>query len=198
LKSSTGLARKGLIAHTGSVIMSLALKLFIKKAPLFFVALFLCTIAHADDWDSALKRAKREDKPVVLYFFTTYCSYCQAMDKEVLAEKEVSTALKKNAVYLRIDVEKREDLARFYGVRGYPTTTFLEPNGQRIVQIPGYIEKNDFKRLLAFVKGKYYKTMNLKEFLRKHARIESLQERPEALKASCPVRQGQIVNGHTS
>jgi len=89
------------------------------------------------------------------------------MDRDVLGEKEVSTALRNNTVYLRIDVEKREDLARFYGVRGYPTTTFLEPNGQRILQIPGYIEKNDFKRLLTFVRGKYYKTTNIKEFLQK-------------------------------
>ncbi|NTW44821.1 MAG: thioredoxin fold domain-containing protein, partial [Anaerolineaceae bacterium] len=123
--------------------MSFTLKLFIKKMPLFLVVLMLCGATYADDWDSALKRAKKEDKPVVLYFFTPYCSYCQAMDKEVLAEKDVSAILKKNAVYLRVDVEKREDLARFYGVRGYPTTTLLEPNGQRIVQIPGYIEKND-------------------------------------------------------
>lgn len=178
--------------------MSFALRLFIKKAPLFFIALLLCTAAHADGWDLALKRAKKEDKPVVLYFFTASCSYCQAMDKEVLAEKEVSTTLKKNAVYLRVDVEKREDLARFYGVRGYPTTTFLEPNGQRIFQIPGYIEKNDFKKLLAFVNGKHYKTMNLKEFLRKNAYMLPLKERPETLKASCPIWQGQIVNSHAS
>ena len=148
------------------------------------VVLLLYTTARADEWDIALRRAKQEDKPVILYFFTPYCSYCQAMDREVLAEKEINTVLKKNIVYLRIDVEKRDDLARFYGVRGYPTTTLLKPNGQQIIQIPGYIEKGDFKRLLAFVKGKYYKTMNLKEFLRKHARVIPLQDRPEALEVS--------------
>ena len=194
----TKLFRKRLIAPICSVMMSSALKFFIKKTPLFFIILLLCAAAHADDWDSALKRAKKEDKPVVLYFFTSYCSYCQAMDKEVLAEKDISMILKKNAVYLRVDVEKREDLARFYGVRGYPTTTLLEPNGQRIAQIPGYIEKNDFKKLLAFVKGKHYKNMNLKEFLQKQARFVPLQDSPKTLEAFCPIWQGKIVNSHTS
>jgi thioredoxin-related protein len=172
--------------------MSLVLKTFTAKTFLLLIIfiLLLSITARADDWDQALRRAKKEDKPVILYFFTLYCSYCQAMDKEVLAEKEINTTLKKNVVYLRIDVEKRDDLARFYGVRGYPTTTFLEPNGQQIIQIPGYIEKSSFKKLLAFVKGKHYKTMNLKEFLRKHASVKPLQDRPEALEASCPVRQG--------
>jgi len=171
--------------------MSLVLKSFTAKTFLLLLfVLLLCTTACADDWDLALRRAKREDKPVILYFFTPYCSYCQAMDKEVLAENEINTTLKKNIVYLRVDVEKRDDLARFYGVRGYPTTTFLEPNGQQIIQIPGYIEKGAFKKLLTFVKGKHYKTMNLKEFLRKQTRVKLLQDRPEALEASCPVRQG--------
>lgn len=145
------------------------MKSFIKKTLcLFFLCLCFLETAHADEWDLALKKAKKEDKPTVLYFFTPYCSYCQAMDSEVLAEKTISTALKKNTVYLRIDVEKKDDLARFYGVRGYPTTTFLKPNGQLIIQIPGYIEKDVFKKLLTFVAGKHYKTMSLKEFLQKH------------------------------
>lgn len=169
--------------------MSLALKYIIK---IFFFSLFLMvfTTAHADDWNLALKRAKKEDKPVILYFFTPYCSYCRAMDKEVLAEKEINNTLKKNIVYLRIDGEKREDLARFYGVRGYPTTTFLEPNGQRVFQIPGYIEKNDFKKLLVFVREKHYKTMNLKDFLKKQVSNTSSDNRPEALEASRPIWQG--------
>lgn len=126
-------------------------------------------LSQADDWDRALRRAKKDDKPVVLYFFTPACPYCRAMDKEVLADKEINTILQNGVVYVRIDVDKRDDLSRFYGVRGYPTTTFLEPNGQKIVQIPGYIEKSDFKKILTFLQGKKYKTMNLREFLRKSA-----------------------------
>lgn len=112
------------------------------------------------------------------------------MDGEVLTEKEISATLKKKTVYLRIDVENRGDLARFYGVRGYPTTTFLKPNGQLIIQIPGYIEKRDFKKLLTFVVEKHYNTMNLKEFLQKYVHFVPLQIRPEALQAFYPVWQG--------
>jgi thioredoxin-related protein len=171
-------------------MMCLILKTFLKNVLIFLVLLLFCSPVHADEWDLALKRAKKEDKPVVLYFFTLNCSYCRAMDKEVLAEKDINAILKKSVIYQRIDIEKREELARFYGVRGYPTTAFLEPNGQRIMQIPGYIEKNDFKKLLAFVRGKHYKTMNFKEFLRNQTTRAPLQNRSESLETSRPISQG--------
>ncbi len=43
----------------------------------------------------------------------------------MLAEKEISVALKKKIVYLRIDVEKREDLVRFGGVRRLSDHSFF-------------------------------------------------------------------------
>jgi thioredoxin-related protein len=89
------------------------------------------------------------------------------MDREVLADKEISSVLRNNTVYLRIDVEIRSDLAEFYSVRGYPTTSFLEPSGQRITQVPGYISKKEFAKLLVYVTGKHYKTTRLRDFLRK-------------------------------
>lgn len=121
----------------------------------------------ADDWEAATKRAKKEDKPLILYFFSTYCPYCLAMDQEVLADRDINTSLKNKAIFLRVNVDKRDDVARFYSVRGYPTTSFLEPSGQRIVQIPGYIEKKDFKKILAYVTGKHYRTSSLRDFLKK-------------------------------
>jgi thioredoxin-related protein len=121
----------------------------------------------ADEWGSAIRRAKKEDKPLILYFFSTYCPHCLAMDQEVLADREISTSLKNKAIYLRINADKRDDLVRFYSVRGYPTTSFLEPSGQRIIQIPGYIEKRDFNKVLAYTIGKHYRTMRLRDFLKR-------------------------------
>lgn len=140
-------------------------------ASLFLAGAGLC----ADDWDVSMKKARKEDKPVVLYFYSAYCPYCIAMDKDVLADKEISGSLKNNTIYLRVDVDKREDLATLYSIRGYPTTTFLQPGGQNIAKIPGYIAKKDFKKLLAFVTGKYYRSMTLKDFLRKQPSKEISQ-----------------------
>jgi thioredoxin-related protein len=88
------------------------------------------------------------------------------MDRDVLNDKEINPVLKKDTVYMRINVSKKKDLASLYAVRGYPTTVLLEPSGKRIAQIPGYINKKEFKKILSFLKEKHYKTMTLQEHLK--------------------------------
>jgi thioredoxin-related protein len=88
------------------------------------------------------------------------------MDRDVLNDKEINPVLKKEIVYIRIDVEKKTELASLYAIRGYPTISLLEPSGKRIAQVPGYIPKKEFKKILSFLKGKHYKTMTLREFLK--------------------------------
>jgi thioredoxin-related protein len=89
------------------------------------------------------------------------------MDRSVLSDKEVETILKKDFVYVRIDADKTSDIARLYGVRGYPSSWFLEPSGTRIGEIPGYIEKPLFKKLLQYIKGGHYRTTGVNDYLKK-------------------------------
>jgi len=138
-------------------------------AVIFFM---LCTIissqcSYADEYADALKRAKTEDKPVVIYFYSNNCGYCIAMDNNVLFDKEISELLRKYLVYIRVDVDKNKKTASLYNIRGYPTTALLEPSGKRIAQIPGYIMKKDFIKIVTYLHGKHYKKMKLGEFLDK-------------------------------
>ena len=87
------------------------------------------------------------------------------MDSDVLNNSEINPILKNDVVYVRIDVDKKRNLASLYNIRGYPTIVLLEPSGKGITQAPGYIPKKDFKKILSYLKGKYYKTMTLGEFI---------------------------------
>ncbi len=87
------------------------------------------------------------------------------MDRDVLNDKEINPILNKETIYIRIDVNKNRDLASLYAVRGYPTITLLEPTGKRITQVPGYVHKKEFKKILLYLKGKHYKTMTLWEYI---------------------------------
>lgn len=151
----------------------------IRQSSLFvLIVLFVAGTGFcADDWDIAMKRARKEDKPVALYFYSAHCPYCIAMDRDVLADKKIDTVLKHDMVYFRIDVDRREDLAIFYTVRAYPTTVFLQPGGENIVKIPGYVPRKDFGKILSFVAGKYYRSMPFKEFLRQHRGAEQISQR---------------------
>ncbi len=124
----------------------------------------MITPVAADDYSEAMKKAKIEDKPLVIYFYSKYCRYCDAMDKDVLFDIEIKKSLKEGVVYLRIDVDNARETARLYNVRGYPTTCLLDPAGKGIVSIPGYIPKNDFKKILDYLVGKHYKKTGIRDF----------------------------------
>ncbi len=137
----------------------------IKIAFVIFILLFACTQTISNEYKDELKRAEREDKPVILYFYSNYCRFCDLMDRDVLNDNEINPILKKDIVYIRVNVNKKTELPRLYGIRGYPTTSLLDPSGKLIVQIPGYINKNVFKMILQFLEDKHYKTMTLNDFV---------------------------------
>jgi thioredoxin-related protein len=132
---------------------------------LFLVLILSATASIADEHSDALKKAKLENKPVLLYFYSNYCTYCEAMERNVLSDKDVKKSLAADVVYLRVNVDEKRDTATRYNIRGYPTTYLLDPAGKRIAVIPGYMSKKDFSKVLAFLKGKHYKTTNIWDFV---------------------------------
>jgi len=139
------------------------------KKSLIISAIFLLILsagaARADEYSDALKKAKAENKPLLLYFYSNYCTYCEAMDRNVLSDKDIKKSLATDVVYLRVNVDEKRETAARYNIRGYPTTYLLDPAGKRIAVIPGYMSRKDFGKILAFLKGKHYKTTNIWDFV---------------------------------
>ncbi len=89
------------------------------------------------------------------------------MDRSVLGDKDIEAILKRDFIYVRIDAEKSGDLARLYGVRGFPSSWFLEPTGARLFEAPGYVDKSVFRKVLQYVKGGHYRTTGINDYLKK-------------------------------
>jgi len=111
--------------------------------------------------------AVKQKKPAIVYFFTTSCGYCRAMDRNVLAAREIRRELGSSVLFFRIDGETAARAVRENNIMGYPTTVLLDDRGKKIVQIPGYIGKEDFKTVLSYLGGRHYRNMSLMEYLRK-------------------------------
>jgi len=82
---------------------------------------------------AGLERAEREQKPVLIDFWATWCKNCLTMDKTTLADPAVTSAL---STYVKIkfqaedpDVEPAKSaMARFKAI-GLPTYVILRPAG---------------------------------------------------------------------
>ncbi len=97
-----------------------------------------------NDLPAALARAGDEKKIVMVDFYTDWCRWCKEMDRQTFADANVQRALQQVvSVKLNAEQDGREAAARF-SVDGYPTIVFLNPSGQEVGRIPGYLEPGPF------------------------------------------------------
>jgi thioredoxin-related protein len=130
-------------------------------------------------FDEGIAKAQKENKPIVIDFYTTWCGYCKKMDAGTFKDPEVVRYMRENFVGVRVNGEatsmvshegeriSERELARSFGVRGFPTFWFLDSTGGKIGPAPGYKPKESFLPLLRYVGGSHYKTMSYESYLKK-------------------------------
>lgn len=104
-------------------------------------SLYLQQHAHNPiDWypwdDTALSRAKTEEKPIFLSIGYSSCHWCHVMEHEVFEHDDVAAFMNAHFVCIKVDREERPDLDAVYmeavqlmtGRGGWPMSVFLTPD----------------------------------------------------------------------
>lgn len=93
------------------------------------------------DWypwgEEALKRARTEDKPVLVSIGYAACHWCHVMERESFENEDTARFMNENFINIKIDREERPDLDHIYmdavqaitGSGGWPLNVFLTPEG---------------------------------------------------------------------
>ena len=105
-----------------------------------------------DSHEEALVRAKKERKLVLLDFYTDWCGWCKRLDKDVFAQDSFLKAAD-GVLAVKINAEKRPDLAQRYQVNSYPKLFFLNSDGVTVERIRGYLSLADFTERVNAVKA---------------------------------------------
>ena len=123
------------------------------KSLLILSLLVFAKISFADDvsfskgsYQEILDQAKQQNKIVMIDFVTDWCKWCVETDRKVYTNGEVSAFANEHQINWKIDAEKGEgpDLAKKYGVKGFPTIIFANSDGTEIDRIYGYLPAEQF------------------------------------------------------
>jgi thioredoxin-related protein len=97
-----------------------------------------------NSYEAGLEKAKLEQKPVVLYFWATWCKFCKRLHDEVYPDPEVNSLLTERFVLVAINIDRDKEVPPKYGVQYPPAIIFTDENGQVIERVMGYVPKEAF------------------------------------------------------
>jgi uncharacterized protein len=108
----------------------------------------LAYLIHWSEWeDQAFRKAREEDKPVMLFLSAFWCRYCQRMDEGALSDRENMALLNAYFSALRVENATRPDIDARYNLNGWPTIAFFTPAGE-LLAAANFLPTEEFKDLL--------------------------------------------------
>ena len=119
------------------------------------------------EWsEESFKKAKQQDKPILLGISAVWCHWCHVMDQTTYSDAEVARVIEENYVPIRVDRDQRPDIDKRYNMGGWPTTAFLTPDGD-VLTGGTYIPPQQMLVMLAHISMVYRKEKeSLKEKIR--------------------------------
>ena len=116
----------------------------------------------------ALKKSKKEKKPVLIYFTgSDWCGPCKILDKKLFHTEKFKSLADKNLILLEVDIPRRRDLVApdkmkenlylqgKYRVRAFPTLMMVNHRGKKIAEKKGYIMTEYYYPFFQSVINKY-------------------------------------------
>jgi thiol-disulfide isomerase/thioredoxin len=111
-------------------------------------------IIFQTDYDVALKMASRENKPVIIDFYTDWCKWCKVLDTVTYVDPLV-IGMSADNIFVKINAEVDTALAGEYSIAGYPTIVVAGPDGKEMDRIWGYLPPTDFyNQVQLYLQGK--------------------------------------------
>ena len=156
---------------------------------LFFLVLvhagFQCSSDEADTFNDevhwfklseAQEKSKKDGKPLFIFVEAEWCGICKRMQNTVFLHPENFDLLKNNYHPVLIDLDSRKtvrfngeelterNFARILQVQQTPTMIFIAADGEVMGRQPGFMNREELKNLLLYVRSDQFGLIPLSEF----------------------------------
>lgn len=161
--------------------------------PLFYSIIALGQVKWVT-MNEALEMQKNTPKKIMVKFYADWCTMCKRMDKQTFSNPEIIKYINENYYAVKFNAEGNEPVSfrgisftnpdfdpkrkptygggpqhqfvKHFGVRGYPTTVFLDENQSLLTGLIGYFQPRDMEAYLAlFATNDFKKIKTQQEWL---------------------------------
>lgn len=93
-------------------------------------------VPFLQDYAGGLEQARRQRKPILVFFSAPNCVYCLEMLDKTFRDEAV-VALANEFVCVQVDSSREPQVCQDLAVAGYPTVQFLTPHGVPLSRVTG-------------------------------------------------------------
>jgi thiol-disulfide isomerase/thioredoxin len=103
-------------------------------------------------WHKDLKSAHRvaveQNRPMLILFSASWCTYCHKLQRETLGEKPMVAFVEQQFVPLLLDYDKDNAIAKILEVESLPCTVVLSPQADLLARLVGYAKSGSYRETL--------------------------------------------------
>jgi hypothetical protein len=100
--------------------------------------------------EAAFELARRQRKPVFLYWGAVWCPPCHALRARIFPRPEIRARLAAAVpVYLDGDTERAQIWGEKLGTQGYPTVIVFDADGREVTRLPSLLPVEEYAELLS-------------------------------------------------
>lgn len=123
--------------------------------------IYLPLLLFSGELKQTLLKAKKEQRPVMVYVKSDSCNYCEKMKNRTLSDVAIQKNLE-GFIFVEVDKEDAEAQRYLPVVRYTPTIYFISPKFKVVNTVKGYLGKEDFTLWINDSKSKLGMTAEIK------------------------------------
>ena len=110
---------------------------------------FAADMGYETNYKTALDKAKKAGKPLMLFMTTSYCPWCRKLENRILSQSDIDKSIKEKYIPVTLNLDKDSYPKQFADTRFTPILYIVNSTTEKIEhQFVGYSTRDEFLHLL--------------------------------------------------